>query len=119
MMYFFVLTPPKIVLAVSPAFAAKSLKYAMGPKVLPAGKGAEFCGRAGPAKTKATANRKSVGITVQMFLRIFEGTMDLAAIPKQYNRTINAPEFCARLTLPTAHEKMLAPAGGMLRPFNQ
>jgi len=91
----------------------------MGDRVFPAGKGAEFCGRAGVAKKKATASRKSVGITVQMFLRIFDENMGLAAIPKQYNRTSNALEYCEQLALPTAREKMLAPTDEMLRPFNQ
>jgi hypothetical protein len=65
----------------------------MGDKVFAAGKGAGFCGRAGVAKKKATANRKSVVITVQMFIRMFDGNMGLAAIPKQYNRTIHALEY--------------------------
>ena len=91
----------------------------MGDKVFPAGKGAEFWGGAGVAKKKATANRKSVVITVQMSIRIFDGNMGLAAIPKQYNRTIHALEYCEPLTLPTAQEKILAPTDGMLRSFNQ
>jgi hypothetical protein len=118
MMYFFVCTPPKIVGAVRPAFAATSLKYAMGDVAFPADKGAEFCGRAGVAKKKATANGKSVGVTVQIFMRIFDGNMGLAAIPKQYNRTSNALEYCEQLRLLTAREKMLAPTDEMLRPFN-
>src|ERR1035437_6261786 len=96
MMYFLLFTPPKMVLAVSPAFAATSVKYAMGGETLRGGEGGGFCGEAGVAERNATIIAwTSTRVLAPMLWRIFCGNMSVVVIRKQYNRTV-APDWHRR-----------------------